>query len=333
MRKGKVSENIISRSVIKTIKYKNKDYIIAGASLGGDASVTASGTVIGNASAGLMFSAESSWFGSEVFKFDVKRAFYNAINNVAAQCGSPKAVMVSLMLPKKSQEQDIKELMRFIAGLCKEENIEIAGGDTEVTDNVKSPIVNFSAFGEYISAGSAAREERDIVLAGDIAMSGTAAIAYLKYDELCGRFQKSYIEKALNTKDCMNSTKASVLAAKYGVRLMHDLSRGGICSGLWELAEKTGKGVMADLDSIPVRQETIEVCERYHLNPYKLISNGAVLMVTQNGIDLCNYLAQNDINAAVIGRLTENNDKVLVKNEEKRYIEPPKGDELYKILL
>lgn len=330
MKKGKVSENIIKRSVIKTIKYKNSDYVTYGAAPGGDASVTIGGTVIGSASAGLMF-------GKERLRFDIKRALNNALNNVASECGSPKGIIVNLVLPKKTQEQDIKELMRYISGLCAEMKIEVAGGDTEVTENVTSEIVNFTAFGRYIpdryvSAKDMAKPGMDIVMAGEIALSGTAAIAYLKYDELIQRFQKSYIDKAFYCEESMSIVKAAERACGLGVRIMHDLSRGGIYSALWELSEKTGRGVEVIMDDIPVRQETIELSEIYTINPYKLLSNGALLMVCDKGAELVGKLMDNQVQAAVIGTLTDNNDKVILKNEEKRYIEPPRGDQIYLLL-
>lgn len=330
MRKGKVSENIIKRSVIKTIKYKNNEYITNGAAPGGDASVTMDGTVIAQASAGLMFDREH-------LQFDIKRAVCNALNNVAAECGSPKGIIVNLVLPKKTQEQDIKELMRCISGLCAEMNIEVAGGDTEVTDHVNTEIINFTAFGQYmpkqyIPAKDTARAGMDIVMAGEIALSGTAAIAHLKYDELIQRFQKSYIEKAFQCGECMSVVKAAEIACESGVRVMHDLSRGGIYSALWELSEKTNKGVEVMMNDILVRQETIELTEIYTMNPYKLLSNGAILMIHENGAELTEKLISNGICASVIGRLTDNNDKVILKNEEKRYIEPPRGDQIYLLL-
>ena len=43
-------------------------------------------------------------------------------------------------------------------------------------------------------------------------------------------------------------------------------------------------GFEVDLYRIPVRQETIEVCERYELNPYRLLSSGCVLAAADNGV-------------------------------------------------
>jgi hydrogenase maturation factor len=40
---------------------------------------------------------------------------------------------------------------------------------------------------------------------------------------------------------------------------------------------------------------------------------------------------KNGIPASVIGRITDGNDRVIVNGDEKRYLEPPKSDELYKV--
>ena len=64
---------------------------------------------------------------------------------------------------------------------------------------------------------------------------------------------------------------------------MHDLSRGGIHSAIWQLSEKVGMGVEVYMDKISIRQETIEVCEIFTINPYKLISNGAFFALCENG--------------------------------------------------
>lgn len=331
VRIGKVSENIINRSVLKTIKYKNREYIMTGALPGGDASVSIDKTVISSSSAGLMF-------GEDMLFFDIKRALANAVNNVAVEGGRPRAVNVNLILPKKSQEQDIKTYMRYISGLCKDMHIEITGGDTEVTYNVNTPIIVFTVYGDYIfdiyeKSTDIAKPDMDVLMIGDIAMSGTSAIVHLKHEELKERFQTSYIELALKTEECMNISKEAVLLAKkYDIKIMHDLSRGGIYSAIWQLAEKTGTGVEIYMDKIPVRQETIEVCELFTINPYKLISNGALFFVADNGEKLVNDLKNEGIIAGIVGRLRNDNDKVILKGEEKRYIEPPRGDEIYTLV-
>lgn len=48
---------------------------------------------------------------------------------------------------------------------------------------------------------------------------------------------------------------------QHGVHAMHDVTEGGIFGALWEMGAASGVGIVADLDKIPIRQETIELCE------------------------------------------------------------------------
>lgn len=113
---------------------------------------------------------------------------------------------------------------------------------------------------------------------------------------------------------------------------MHDVTEGGIFGALWELAESSGIGLEIDWKKIPVKQETIEVCEFFGINPYELISSGCMLMAAPDGNALTRELEKEGIHAVIIGKATEGNDRVLLNEEEKRFLEPPKTDELYKVV-
>jgi len=88
---------------------------------------------------------------------------------------------------------------------------------------------------------------------------------------------------------------------------------------------------MADLRKIPIRQETVEICEVFDINPYMLISSGSMLIGCANGNLLVERLAEKGIPAAVIGRATEGKGRIVVNGEDTRYLGPAVSDELYKI--
>ena len=121
------------------------------------------------------------------------------------------------------------------------------------------------------------------------------------------------------------------IAMQHGVHAMHDVTEGGIFGALWEMGAASGVGIVADLDKIPIRQETIELCEVFDINPYLLISSGCMLIGCENGNLLVERLQDAGIPAAVIGRATEGNDRVIRSGEETRFLEPAGSDELYKI--
>ena len=76
-----------------------------------------------------------------------------------------------------------------------------------------------------------------------------------------------------------------------------------------------------------VKQETIEVCEYFHLNPYQLTSTGCVLLVTEQGEELADALSKNGTPATVIGHTTKETERVIMNGGEKRYLDRPAQDE------
>ena len=112
---------------------------------------------------------------------------------------------------------------------------------------------------------------------------------------------------------------------------MHDVTEGGILGPLRELAEASDVGLEIDLKAIPFRQETIEICEHFGLNPYYLISSGCMLMAAEKGHDLVRELKQAGIPAAVIGKATKGPARRILNGSEAAFLERPRTDELYKI--
>lgn len=121
------------------------------------------------------------------------------------------------------------------------------------------------------------------------------------------------------------------VAVSTGVAAMHDITEGGIFGALWELAEASDVGLEIELKKIPLKQETVEICEFFGINPYELISSGSMLMASDDGNRLVLELKKAGIEATVIGKATEGNDRVLINGEERRFLEPPKTDEIYRV--
>ena len=108
------------------------------------------------------------------------------------------------------------------------------------------------------------------------------------------------------------------------ISALYFTENGGILSGLWKMAEASGVGMDVDLRRIPIRQETIEVCERLDVDPYKLEAKGSVLIGTAQGDALVRELEAHGIHAAVIGYADSGNDRLLHSGEITRYLERPR---------
>ena len=214
------------------------------------------------------------------------------------------------------------------------EELHIAG---EKCAALRVPQIVITAAGEtdqkerIADALLTARAGQDIVYAGWAGLEGMLRIIGEKEAELRERFTPAFIGqmKAYDSELCGLSKIA--VADAMGVSVIRQVSRGGILASLWDLAKDTELGLNLDLKKIAVRQETIEVCEHFRLNPYQLASGGSFLMLTENGEALADALNQKGIQAAVIGQLTDSNDKIIHNGEDMRYIDRPAPDELMKV--
>lgn len=176
----------------------------------------------------------------------------------------------------------------------------------------------------------------DVVMSKWIGLQGTSKLAKEQKEALLKRLPARFVAEAATYRKYMSIVPEARIAIKEGVCAMHDVSGGGIFRALWELAERAETGIRIDLKKIPVKQETIEICEIFGLNPYELLSGGALLVVTADGEVLVEKLAEAGISAAVIGRLTDDNDRVIVTHgedgDELRYLDRPRTDEIDKIV-
>ena len=115
-------------------------------------------------------------------------------------------------------------------------------------------------------------------------------------------------------------------AVAFGVTALYNAGKKGVFGALWELGEASGVGIQVELKKIPVRQETIEVCEFIDCNPYLIASDGVLLAGAHEGARLVEAYRLAGIPAAVIGTVTGGNDRVVINGAEKRFLVPPGTD-------
>ncbi len=324
---GKVSENVLKRSILKQIKHRREE-VLVGPGVGEDCSVV-------------------ELKEDEVFVISTDPitgttedmgtlAVHITANDISSNGAEIVGIMLTILLPDGFRESDLKEIMQEIEGVCEKLNIEIMGGHTEITAAVNQPVITVTGIGkmpkQHMIKTAGVIPGQEIVMTKWAGLEGTAIIAKMKEKELTGKYTRDFISGAKNFIQNISVVEEAKIARKLGVTSMHDVTEGGIFGALWELGEASGVGLEVDLKKIPIKQETIEICEFYDLNPYQLISSGVMIMVTDKANELVEVLKKNNIPAAVIGRITPGNDRVVRNDEEKRFLAPPKSDELYNCL-
>lgn len=327
MKVGKVPENVLKRSVFKEIHTRRPE-VLLGAGVGEDCAAVK------------LAPDETLVMSTDPITGTAKDigtlAILITVNDLASSGATPVGVLLTVLLPESVEEPELRKMMAQVEAACAQADVQIMGGHTEVTPVVNQPVISVCGVGKVkdgrLISTAGARPGMDILVTKWIGIEGTAILAKEKEEELLAKFSAPFVEKAKALDVYISVQSEAAVAVRSGVSAMHDVTEGGIFGALWEMAEASGVGLEIDMKKIPIRQETVEVCEFFGLNPYQLISSGCMLMAASDGNTLVRELAKAGIPAAIIGKATEGNDRVLLNEEERRFLEPPRTDELYKAI-
>ncbi|MGN0317160.1 MAG: AIR synthase related protein [Lachnospira sp.] len=316
MKLGKVSDTIFDRSVFKLIGRHGKDNIrkpVPGQDAG---RLNTDG-----ASSALISTATGKW------------AVYKAVNNICAAGGTAKGVSVCITMNEKAREIRLKEIMKEIDHECALAQVQLMDGHTTVSNVTEAPIITATALGLSDNERGTIAPNQDIIMTRHIGISGIRRIIELKGEEILKVYMPEVIERAAGREEDMLVCGAVNALKEAGFNLyMHDVSEGGIFAALWDMAEYGNVGLSIDFRAIRVCQEIIEICEMFNVNPYCLESLGCLLMTSENGCDILNTLNACGIEAAIVGRTTDGNQRIIHNQEEDRFMELPAQDEIFKFI-
>lgn len=173
--------------------------------------------------------------------------------------------------------------------------------------------------------------EQDLVVAGYAGLAGTIIILQERQQELEQYFTKSYLNQILR---CQTAAEDKNLGywKHFGATECEPSGQGGILKTLWDLSGAYETGIQFSLRQIPVKQATIEICERMELNPYRLYSRSCYLLVSDHGGQTVDALEQVGIPAKVIGKVNRGIAREILGGESTGYLDRPQPDEIEKVV-
>lgn len=317
MHSGKVPERILKRAVRKKITYRS-GFLARPPAPGRDSSVYCPPGGVPMAFCTNPVTGDPDTLGC--------RAFFRMANDICCAGADPSGMLLDILLPKGSEEQVLRQIMHQIGSLAEEYKVDILGGHTEVMAEVTEPVITVTGIGlcrENVRTEMKPGKGMDLVMTKWAGASGTNGLIIKGKEELQKRFGKDFLDRAESYGRDINCLPGAAIAWENGVAALHNVSAGGIFGALWELGEQCGTGLEVDLKKIPIRQETVEICEYYDENPYMIASEGVLLIVASSGSRLVRQFEEAGIVAAVIGQIREDQDRIVRNGEEIRFLVPP----------
>lgn len=237
-------------------------------------------------------------------------------SDVATSGIAPSFVMFDLNLPPQFSDSLLRAYWRCIHQTCKDRGISIVGGHTGRFEGCDYSIVGSatmwttSAKSEFLTSNMAC--DGDDLIFTKTAAYGASSVLTRSFPKTVRRhlgnslFEKAwkYLPSSDTVSDSLSAVKAGI--HQRGVTAIHDVTEGGTLAGIVEMAQASKLGGVIDLESIPVSEETLEICNLFRLDPLTSLGEGSLLIASRphRSRRVIDLLRSRGTNASVIGELS-----------------------------
>ncbi len=263
-------------------------------------------------------------------------AVHVSCNDVASNGAEPVAILLTVLLPLGSDPLLVQTIVLDAERAAREVNAQIVGGHTEFTAAVNQPIISTTVIGR-VAAGKLARSSEikpgdTLVVSKYIGLEGTAIIAWDHAHLVSDLLDDQLLSAARELANQISIVPEAMIAARLGVRAMHDATEGGVLGATYEMASAAGLGFSLYAERLPIHGATMLLAERFGLDPLRLISSGTLLMASSAPAKLLASLAAAGIPAAAIGQFTSQSERLLWRDGRAHSVFAPESDELWRFL-
>lgn len=213
---------------------------------------------------------------------DIGTLAVNGTVNDLAMCGArPLYLSAGFIIEEGLPVETLRRVVESIRLAAAEAHVQIVTGDTKVVEKGKGDglFINTAGIGiieHELSIQPQSVKPGDVVLlSGDIGRHGLTIMAMRE-----GLAFESEI-----TSDCapLGGPVLALFAAGIEIHCLRDLTRGGLASGLVEIAATAGVQIHLEERAIPVREDVRGACEILGFDPLYVANEGRFAVFLPDG--------------------------------------------------
>ncbi len=232
---------------------------------------------------------------------------HGTVNDVAVMGATPLYLAAGFILEEGFPLADLARIVESMAQAANAAGVQLVAGDTKVVEHGK-------ADGVFITTTGFGFLPDGIRLSGDQAQPGDAVLVSGSMGDhgmaiMSKRENLSFEAPILSDTASLNGLTATMLASSAALRVMRDLTRGGLAAALNEIAQQSKVGIHLEEEAIPVKPEVDAACELLGLDPLNIANEGKLVAICAAGDadDLLAAMRAHPLGrqAAMIGRVAE----------------------------
>ena len=223
MKIGKVSQNVLKRSMLNPLQFSREEAMFA--------------PTVEDMCYGVRCTEEEQLLcTSAVLCGDEKDlgvfALARVLNDLATRGAKMVGASVHIMLPPHAYESRLKAMMEHIEMAGSAQGVQILNAKAEISPAVSKAIVCINGVGilkkEELIQSSMGKPELDIVLLKWIGLEGTFRAMREKEAELNARFVHTFLNQIKEMESELFSGGEIEIAKQHGATAMHQITEGGI---------------------------------------------------------------------------------------------------------
>ncbi len=202
-----------------------------------------------------------------------KLAVCGTVNDLLMMGAKPRYLTAGYILEEGLDLSLLEEIVASMAETAKEAGVQIVAGDTKVVEGRGGLYINTSGIGmiaEGCNISAANCSEGDLIL-----LSGN-----LGDHHACILSARMKIDNHISSDcTCLNPVVNSLLENNIKVKVMRDVTRGGLGTVLNEIAESSKCGIELKEEALPVSPEVRGFCDILGLDPLYMANEGKMIAV------------------------------------------------------
>jgi len=266
-----------------------------------------------------------------------KMAVCGTLNDLAMSGAKPLYITCSLIIEEGFAIQDLQTILRSMQSTAEQAGVSIVTGDTKVVEKGKGDGVYINTAGVGCIADNIQVQPQNIqigdqiIINSDLGRHGMAIMLEREGIDFEHQLQS----------DCadVSGLVQQLLTKNPNIHCMRDLTRGGLASGLIELASNAKQHFTLQEKNLPVQTDVQTACEILGFDPLYIANEGcfALFVPKTASTEILHCLQQHPLGkqACIIGEVTHTHHKGLVTIETElgiqRVVELFSGEQLPRI--
>jgi len=152
-------------------------------------------------------------------------AFHYSASNVAARFGKPTYMVTGIYLPLKTPEKDLQTIAKSLGDEAKKYGVQIIAGQTATYYGLDIPLITSTCIGTQLKDSITPKQGDYVLLVGEIGGEGVWL---------------NDLSQGIHNDEWQSYTPLPailLLQSEPSVKIMHDISEGGVIGSLYEISE------------------------------------------------------------------------------------------------